>query len=110
VGMMKFQVILGTGVFLDRLKFAIVKPCFKKGNMQEISNDRPVSLFTSLSKITEKLVYARLIVHIEANSILVQEQYGFRPHSLTLINNIPTSMKNKLMVVSFMIYKRLSIV
>jgi hypothetical protein len=41
------SVILDTGVFPDRLKFAIVKPCFKKGNTQEISNYRPISLLTS---------------------------------------------------------------
>jgi hypothetical protein len=39
--------ILDTGVFPDRLKFAIVKACFKKENTQEISNYRPISLLTS---------------------------------------------------------------
>jgi hypothetical protein len=32
--------ILTTGVFPDRLKYPIVKPIFKKGNKQEISNYR----------------------------------------------------------------------
>jgi hypothetical protein len=41
------NVVLGTGVFPDILKFAIVKICFKKGNIQEISNYRPISLLTS---------------------------------------------------------------
>jgi hypothetical protein len=42
--------------------------------------------------------------HIEANNLLVQEQYGFRSHSstekasVTLINNILTAMNNKLKV------------
>jgi hypothetical protein len=39
--------ILNTGVFPDRLKFSIVKPLFKKGKIQEISNYRPISLLTS---------------------------------------------------------------
>jgi hypothetical protein len=71
----------------------IVKPCFKIGNIQEISNYRPISLLTYFSKINEKLIYARLVTHIETNSIWVQEQYGIRTHSLTekaaftLINN-----------------------
>jgi len=30
--------VLGTGVFFDRLKYAIVKPIFKKGNKQLNSN------------------------------------------------------------------------
>jgi Notch-like protein len=46
--------VLGTGVFTDRLKYATVKPIFKKGNTQEISNYRPISLLTSFSKIMEK--------------------------------------------------------
>jgi hypothetical protein len=72
------NVILNTLVFPDRLKFAVVKPLFKKGKIQEISNYRPISLLTSFSKIIENLIYARLITHIEANNILVHEQYGFR--------------------------------
>jgi hypothetical protein len=39
--------ILVTGVFPDRLKFAIVTTCFKKGNVQEISTYRPISLLTN---------------------------------------------------------------
>jgi len=45
-----------TGVFPDRLKYAVVKPIFKRGNKQEISNYRPISLLTSFSKIIEKLI------------------------------------------------------
>jgi hypothetical protein len=73
--------ILNTGIFPERLKFALVKPVFKKGKSDEISNCRPISLLTSFSKIIEKLVYTRIITHIEANNLLVQEQYGFRSHS-----------------------------
>jgi Notch-like protein len=72
--------ILNTGIFLERLKFAIVKPVFKKGKSHEISNYRPISLLTSFSRIIDKLVYRRLITHIEANNLPVQEQYGFRSH------------------------------
>jgi hypothetical protein len=82
----------------------VVKPVFKEGKSHEISNYRPISLLTSFSKIIEKLIYTRLITHIEANNLLVQEQYGFRSHSSTekasfaLINNILTAMSNKLKV------------
>jgi hypothetical protein len=96
--------VLWTGVFPDRLKYAIVKPILKKGNKQEISNYRPISLLTSFSKIFEKLIYARLHTHIDMNNILVQEEYGFRTHSsteqaaLTSINSILTAMNNNQMV------------
>jgi hypothetical protein len=76
--------MLNTGIFPERLKFAVVeKPVFKKGKSHEISNYRPISLLTSFSKIIGKLIYTRLITHIEANNFLVQEQYGFRSHSST---------------------------
>jgi hypothetical protein len=39
--------VLCTGVFPKRLKYAIVKPVFKKGKKQEIYNYRPVSILTS---------------------------------------------------------------
>jgi len=96
--------VLSTGVFPDRLKYSIVKPIFKKGNKQEISNYRPIYLLTSFSKIMEKLIYARLLAHIDKNSILVCKKYGFRTHSstekavFTLINSILTAMNNTLIV------------
>ena len=70
--------ILNTGIFPDRLKYAIIKPVFKKGDDQDITNYRPISLFTSFSKVIEKLIYVRLLDHITANSILINKQYGFR--------------------------------
>jgi len=96
--------VLSTGVFPDRLKYAVVKPIFKKGNKQEISNYRPISLLTSFSKIIEKLIYARLHAHTDMNNILVQEQYGFQTHSsteqaaFTSINSILTATNSNQMV------------
>jgi hypothetical protein len=87
-------------VFPDRPKYAVVKPCFKKGSRLEISNYRPISLLTTFSKIIEKLVCARLISHIEANNILASEQHGFRAHSstekatFTIIDKILTALNN----------------
>jgi hypothetical protein len=55
---------------------------------------------TSFSKV-EKLIYLRLIALIEANSILVQEQYGCRTQlsnekaSFSLTDSILTAMNNK---------------
>jgi len=43
--------ILSTGVFPERLKFAEVKPLFKKGDPTDCSNYRPISLLTSFSKV-----------------------------------------------------------
>jgi hypothetical protein len=46
--------ILKTGIFPDRLKYAIVRPIYKKGNKQDPANYRPISLLTSFAKIIEK--------------------------------------------------------
>ena len=35
-----------SGIFPDRLKFAIVKPLHKKGNIGEVQNYRPISLLS----------------------------------------------------------------
>ena len=49
------NLILNTGIFPDRLQYAIVKPIFeRKGNRQDMTNYRPISLLTSFSKIIEK--------------------------------------------------------
>jgi len=55
-----FNKILRTGMFPERLKYSEVKPLFKKGSTNELSNYRPISLLTSFSKIIEKIIYKRL--------------------------------------------------
>jgi hypothetical protein len=42
--------VLHYSVFPDRLKYAVVKPCFK------IQKYRPISLLTTFSKVIEKLI------------------------------------------------------
>jgi len=75
--------VRGTGVFPNRLKYAVVKTIFKKGNKQEISNYRPISLLTSFSKIIEN---ARLHAHIDII-------YWYRNNidfGLTQLNKLPS--------------------
>ena len=83
---------------------AVVKPIYKKGSRQDITNYRPISLLTTFSKIFENLIFNRLYVHFETNGILVHEQYGFRiKHSaeqaaFSLINSILTALNNSQMM------------
>jgi len=78
---------LNSGVFPDRLNYAIVEPIHNKGSKQDISNYRPITLLTSFSKVFEKIIYNRRYNHLEVNSILVREEFGFRAN--TRRNKLP---------------------
>jgi hypothetical protein len=97
--------MLFSGIFPTRLKFSEVRPTFKKGDKNDTSNHRPVSLFTSFLKSYEKDIYNRLYQHINNNNqILANEQFGFRHASSTDIatckvtKNILTALNDKLIV------------
>ena len=64
------------GKFPDQLKKADVSPVFKKGNHNDKTNYRPVSILPSLSKIYERLIYNQ-INHMTENPLSVF-QCGFR--------------------------------
>jgi hypothetical protein len=80
-----------------------IKPLYKKGKIANTSNYRPISLLISFSKIFEKIIYTRLIRHLNHNHILIDEQFGFSTKSsmyLTsykLINDVLMSLNNKLL-------------
>jgi len=99
-----FNKILSTGIFPERLKFSEVRPLFKKGDITEFSNYRPISLLTSFSKITEKIIYKRLYSYLNDNNMLVDDQYGSREKlsaktaTYTLINNVLSSLDRRNLV------------
>ena len=98
------NLMMSSGIYLERLKFAEVKPLYKQGDRTDINNYRPISILPSFSKIFEKLIYTRLITYLDCNKILAKEQFGFRSHlstelaSYTLINDISMALNNKLLV------------
>ena len=52
--------------------------CTKKGDKHLFSNYRPITLLPCFSKILEKVVYNRIINHLNQNNLLGSSQYGFR--------------------------------
>jgi hypothetical protein len=48
-----------------------------------VANCRPISLLPAFSKVFERILYDRLLQHIETNNILTDEQFGFRTSSST---------------------------
>jgi hypothetical protein len=69
---------LQTGSFPDKLKYAQIKPLFKKGDSQDLSNYRPVTLLPVLSKVFEEVALSQLVPFLESNNLLNYNQFGFR--------------------------------
>jgi hypothetical protein len=67
-----------TGVFPNKLKFALVNPIFKKGDNKYATNYRPVALLPVLSKIFEEVVMKQLTNYFDKNNFFSEFQYGFR--------------------------------
>lgn len=94
---------LSKGIFPDAFKRAIIKPIFKAGSRNLVSNYRPISILPSLSKILERIMNVRLIKYLEGNNLLSPRQYGFRAtkstadaiHDLTdfIVTNLDGSKK-----------------
>ena len=64
------------------MKFARVKPLFKKNNRSDTGNYYPVSILSTVSKILEKAVYKQLEMYLSGNNLIYSLQSGFRgPYS-----------------------------
>ena len=96
--------MLAQGIYPERLKFSLVKPIYKSGDKSSPTNYRPISLLPTFSKIFKKVIYKRLMDHLNSNVIQSQQQYGFRSEMSTdnashvLLNEILTAVNNKEMV------------
>ena len=66
------------GKFPDILKKAVVVPIHKKGNIELISNYRPISKLCFLSKIFEKVLKFRIMNYFENKNLFCPTQYGFQ--------------------------------
>ena len=87
-----------TGIFPDLLKIAKVKPLFKRGDVCQLNNYRPISLLPTISKVFERVIYSQLYTYFSDNNLLSEQQYGFRAQhstelaSVKLVDNIITQM------------------
>ena len=66
------------GIKTNRLKYAVIKPIHKNDDRCEVSIYRPVSPFTSFSRIFEMVIQRRNLKHLIKYNILSPEQYGSR--------------------------------
>lgn len=91
---------LKTGIVPDDLKLAKVIPLFKADDPCCFNNYRPISILPCFSKILEKIVYKRMLNHLNSNAILYKHQYGFRKNHSTymallhLIDKVSSALEN----------------
>jgi len=91
-----------TSIFPEHLKYAVITPLHKRGDVSDIANYRPISLLPVFSKILEKAMHSGLNQHLQTNNILATEQYGFRKGLSTeqatysLTNNILMTWNKKI--------------
>ena len=71
---------LSQGCFPDSFKIAHVKPLLKKSNLpsEDLSNYRPISNLSFISKIIERVVHSRLSSHINSFSTFSPFQSAYR--------------------------------
>ena len=72
-----FNLSLAQGIFPSCWKIANVIPIFKKENKHSVSNYRPVSLLSCLSKVMEKAVHSHLYNHLNDLNLLTTKNSGF---------------------------------
>ena len=73
---------LKTGVFPRTMKTAVVKPTLKKSvcDQDVLSNYRPVSNLSTVSKLLERAVLQQLNAHLNDNDMYCSAQSGYRQH------------------------------
>ena len=65
-----------TGYFPDKFKMADITPVFKKGVRTSVSNYRPISILSNLSKVFERFMHKQISEYFER--FLSKFQCGFR--------------------------------
>ena len=89
------------GTFPSQWKMATIISLPKNGDTSLPNNVRPISLLPIPHKIIERIMYNRLIEHLDINHILAENQGGFRKNNSTInsvskfIHEIYTSINDK---------------
>ena len=78
-----FNLCVIKGVFPDCLKVSEIIPVFKKGDKNNPTNYRPISLLSQFNKIIEKMLFNRLYTYLDKKKLISDNQFGFRPNFST---------------------------
>ena len=74
---------IATGKVPGEWKISRITPIFKKGESNDVSNYRPISLLSLVGKLLERIIHKALMAHVIANNVISSHQFGFRPGSST---------------------------
>lgn len=83
-----FNVSLNTSIIPNDWKSAIVVPLPKTKNACDVSDFRPISLTSTVSKVLERIVHKRLINVLGSINYLSDSQHGFRHGRSCLTNTL----------------------
>ena len=94
---------LSTAMFPQAFKHAIVTPLLKKPALdkESLSNYRPISNLSYLSKLTERIVLQKLSVHLSSNDLFNKHQSAYTKHRstetvlLSVCNTVTNAMSNQ---------------
>ena len=95
-----FHNILETSLYPNMWKLANVTPFFKKDDKQLVKNNQPISLHPICGNLFKKMILTSLYSYLNNNSLITQNQSGFRPGDSTtnqllfLVNEIHKVFEN----------------
>ena len=73
-----YNTITNKATFPTIWKLSQIIPTFKNGNKQSVTNYRPISLLTAVSKVLEKLIFLKISPKIFSQ--IHDSQFGFCPN------------------------------
>ena len=79
----------------QRWKNGVISPIQKKGDLQEVSNWRPVVLMPVVSRVLEGVMTKQLRYHLESRGLISSSQHAYRNHRgcLTLWRDLDTKVQ-----------------
>ena len=79
-----FNRLLKDGIFPECWKFSYVIPIPKKGDENDPSNHRPISLLNLLGKVMKRVIFKHIYNYLHSHNLIYRNQSGFLPgHSKT---------------------------
>ena len=79
-----FNIIYDSGYFPQSWSEGFIVPLLKKGNKEDVSNYRGITIISNLGKLFTNVLNARLVDFCEENDIISDSQFGFRKGRSTI--------------------------